>query len=376
MEREILEHITVTKNEHSMVTIAGELPWSELEKHRSVAVGAVSKNLKIDGFREGHIPEHILIQKVGDMAIISEMAERAIARAYPEIVKHHALDVVGYPSISITKIAKDNPLGFSMTVAVMPTITLPDYTKIAKDINKHKESKEVTDDDVEKQIADILRQKVAYERLQSKAQKNDTEHVHGPECAHEHDEASEHVTEEDAKTPTPELTDELVQTLGQKGQFTDVADFKAKIREHLSIEKIREVDSAHRAKITDAIIEHTTIELPKIMIDSEINQMFAQMEDDLTRAQLSMSDYLEHIKKTRDDLTKEWTPAAEKRAKLQLILNEIAKKEHIEPHKEILDSQVKHLMEQYKDADESRVRVYVSSILTNEETLKKLEEMA
>lgn len=370
MEREYLDTITVTKNEHSTITLAGEIPWSELEKHRNSAVQAVSKHIKIDGFREGHVPEQMLIQKVGEMAIITEMAERAIARVYPDIITHHALEVIGYPSVSITKIAKDNPLGFSITVAIMPTITLPDYHTIAKEINARKESKEVTEDDVEKQIGDILRQKMAYERLQSKAQKNTSDHVHGPNCSH--DEALP--TEEDADITIPELTDELVQSLGQKGQFTTVSDFKEKIREHLRIEKEREVDSAHRAKITDAIVDQSIIDLPSVMVDSEIKQMFAQMEDDLTRAQLKMEDYLNHIKKTRDDLSKEWTPAAEKRAKLQLILNEIAKKENITPTQTVVDTQVAHLMDQYKDADESRVRVYVTSVLTNEEVMKKLEE--
>lgn len=371
MQKEELQKITVEKKEGSAVVLTGELPFSELERHRNAAVSAVSKHVKIDGFRDGHVPENILIQKVGEMAILTEMAERAISRVYPEIVSHHALDVIGYPKISITKIAKDNPLGFTITVAVMPEITLPDYHAIAREVNKNKDSKEVTDEEIEKQIQEILRQKAAYERLQSKA-KTETEegHVHGENCNHENEPI------EDVKDlHLPELTDELVKTFGQPGQFEGVEDFKTKIREHLSIEKAREVDSAHRAKITDAIIEKTTLELPQVMIDAELNQMFAQMEDDLTRAQLNMDDYLEHIKKTREDLAKEWTPAAEKRAKLQLILNQIAVAEEIHADTALLDTEVDRLMEQYKDADEARVRTYISSVLTNEATMKKLEEI-
>jgi FKBP-type peptidyl-prolyl cis-trans isomerase (trigger factor) len=88
-----------------------------------------------------------------------------------------------------------------------------------------------------------------------------------------------------------------------------------------------------------------------------------------------MDDYLGHIKKTKDDLKAEWTPAAEKRAKLQLILNEIAKKENITPDQGQLDAQVDQLLEQYKDADAARVRIYVASVMTNEAVMKKLEEM-
>jgi len=63
------------------------------------------------------------------------------------------------PQISITKIAQDNPLGFTALVAVMPDITLGDYKAIATEENKDKASAEVTDEDIQTQIKDILRQK-------------------------------------------------------------------------------------------------------------------------------------------------------------------------------------------------------------------------
>ena len=376
MQNEELQKISVEKKEGSTVEIKGELPFEALEKHRKVAVEAISKEVEIDGFRKGHVPESILIQKIGEMPILNEMAERALSRVYPEIVAHHKLDVIGYPKISITKLAKDNPLGFTIEVAVVPEITLPDYTALAKKANAEKESKEVTDAEVDKQIEDILRQKAAYERLQSKAAKKGEaaeDHVHGEHCDHDHDE--EEVPLEDIKDlKIPELTDEFVKTLGQPGQFETVADFKSKIKEHLTIEKAHEVESAHRAKITDSIVAESQMELPQILIDSEINQMFGQMQEDLTRAQLKMDDYLGHIKKTKEELAQEWTPMAEKRAKLQLILNEIAKKENIQADPSVVDHEVSKLLEQYKDADESRVRTYIASVLTNEAVLKKLEE--
>lgn len=371
MHKEIVEKITIEKKPGSQVIITGEIPYEEMEKHRAKALAHVSKGIEIDGFRKGHVPESVLIQRVGEMPLLQEMAEHTLSHFYPEIVAHHELDVIGYPQISLTKLAKGNPLGFSITVAVVPEITLPDYEKLAKDINKDKESKDVTDAEVDKQIEDILRQKIAYERIQEKAKKN-AAHIHTEGDDHSHDHEHE---EEEKEIKLPELTDEYVQTLGKPGQFTDIADFKSKIREHLVIEKAREVDSRHRAKITDAIVEKSEMELPQVMITAEINQMFAQMEEDLKRAQLNVEDYLGHIKKTKEDLIKEWTPSAEKRAKLQLVLNEIAKKEKVTPDPSMVDDEVSRLLEQYKDADEKRVRVYINSVLTNEETLKKLESI-
>ncbi|MBX2866467.1 hypothetical protein KTR10_00685 [Candidatus Kaiserbacteria bacterium] len=363
MTKDELKNISVEKQEGSAVKITGEIPFEHLARHREAAVKHLAKDIEIDGFRKGNIPEKVLVERVGEGPILEEMANRALQDAYPKIIEEHNIDVIGYPQISLTKLAMDNPLGFTATVATVPEIKLPDYKKIAGEINKDKESADVTEEDIENQIKDILRQKTAYERLQKKA-----------EQAKEGEEAPTDEPEGEVKDEElPELTDEIVKTLGQPGQFENVEDFKAKIKEHLEIQKKQEVESAHRAKITDAIVEETEMELPKVLIDAEIAQMFGQMEQDLTRAGLKIDDYLGHMKKTREDLVKEWTPSAEKRAKLQLVLNEIAKQEDTKPDETELKNQTDALIAQYKDADETRVRTYVASVLTNEAVMKMLE---
>jgi trigger factor len=145
------------------------------------------------------------------------------------------------------------------------------------------------------------------------------------------------------------------------------------LREHISVEKTRDNAAKHRAAITDGIIDQTEVTLPQILIDSEISQMWAQMSEDIERNNLKMDDYLAHIKKTKEELIADWQPAAEKRATLQLVLNEIAKQEEITPEKEAVETQTKELLERFKDADKNRVTLYVASMLMNEEVMKMLE---
>ncbi len=368
---------TVEKKDNSMIKITGELPYAELLSERNAAIVALGKNIELDGFRKGNIPAPVLEKHLGEMTIMSEMAERAISHAYPHIVQENELEVIGHPQIEITKIAPDNPLGFVINVAVVPEFDLPDYNKIAAGINKNRPTDEISDEQVEEKVAEIQKQKRAYERMQELSQNpqeaekpaEGTTDLPTPES-----EAVKKKVEEDENAPLPELTDEYAKTLGQPGQFETVADFKAKLREHLEIETKQQNAAKHRAAITDGILEETKIALPQILIDSEINQMWAQMEDDIKRADLKMDDYLQHIKKTREELAEEWTPAAKKRAELQLLLNKIAKKEELVPDKDEVDKQTKELQERFKDADEQRVRVYVASVLSNEQVMKNLEE--
>lgn len=359
---------TVENEPKSQVKISGEIPYEELLKERSAAIKSLGQNVSLDGFRKGHVPEAVLVKQIGETTILAEMAERVISHMYPHILEAHEIDAIGYPKLSINKLEADKPLSFTAVVAIIPSITLGEYTKLAKAENVKKASVEVSDQEVDEKITEILKQKAAYERMQNKAQVAPATEGELP--------ATDTVSEaKEAGLIIPDLTDDIAKTLGQPGQFAGVDDLKTKLREHMEIEKKNDVTSAHRAKITDSIIEASTVELPQILIDSELGQMFAQMEEDLARSNLKMEDYLTHIKKTKDGLKEEWTPAAEKRAKLQLILNEIAKKEKISADAKLVEEQITEILTMYKDADQMRVRTYVTSVLTNEAVMKMLEEI-
>ena len=110
------------------------------------------------------------------------------------------------------------------------------------------------------------------------------------------------------------------------------------------------------------------------MIEGELGRTEAQFSADIERMGVKLDDYLKHAKKSAEDLRKEWRPMAEKKAKLQLILNEIAKVESIKPSKEEVEAEIKHILEHYKDADRERAEVYAETILTNEKVFQFLED--
>ncbi len=359
---------TVERKPGSQAVISVEVSAEALASHRSLALKSIGENAVIDGFRKGHVPERILVEKAGEMAILTEAAEITVSHLYPQIIEKEKLDPIGSPEVAITKLAPGNALHFTLTVSLLPEVILPDYKKIAKGENAKKDSVEVTEKDVEEAVERILRQKMAYERIQAKAQMRKDADEGGltlptPDTVEE-------PKEDHSKLPTPELTDEVAKTLGN---FATVEEFKTEIKKHLGSEKEKEAKAKHRAAVTDAIVEAVTIDMPTILVESELAQMFGEMESDITRAGLKMDDYLEHIKKTRDDLKKEWTPVAEKRAKLQLSLNEIAKKEDVVADADAVEREVRAITEQYKDADTTRIRIYVESTLRNEATLAMLE---
>jgi len=354
----------------SQVEIEGELSYEELKSERTQALTSLGKNIKLDGFRQGHVPAPVLEKHLGEMVILEEMARLAIAHAYPMIVEELELKVIGQPEIKITKLAPNNPLGLSIIVSAVPEIKLPDYKSISKEINKKKPDDKVSDEELGDKIKEIQKQKHDYDRLQ-----NSTEKTDGSSPKSKDGESVESKKENGNNDELPELTDEYVKTLGQPGQFNSVEDFKAKLREHLEIEKKRDNASSHRAKIIESVLEKTDLEIPQILTDYELNQMLAQLESDLERGDVKMEDYLTHIKKTKDDLKKEWLPSAEKRAKSQLILNEIAKVERITPDQDELKKQTSEILKLHTDATREAVESYVANIMINDLVMKFLEEL-
>jgi FKBP-type peptidyl-prolyl cis-trans isomerase (trigger factor) len=296
------------------------------------------------------------------------MAELAISKAYPEILISEKVDAIGRPEVHITKLAMGNPLEFTITTAVVPTFELPDYKAIADtDIKKLPDGMEkVTDAELDKAILSIRKTHASHAgnpRAVRAEQSSHEGHDHEKMTAEEHEKA--------IMDNLPELTDDFVKTLGD---FADIPDFKNKLSTMLVEDKKNQLKEKRRITIADAIGEKTKVELPDIMIESELNRNEAQFKADIERMGLKMEDYLNHAKKTIEDLRVEWHPHAEKKAKLQLILNAIAEREKLHPTKEEIGNEVNHILEHYKDADRERAEAYAETVLTNEKVFLWLEK--
>ncbi len=337
--------ITVQHKSDATVEIQGTLPWETFRTYEAQAFERLSKHLEIDGFRKGNVPEAIAKKHLGDELILADMAELAIGALYPTILEDEHIDAIGHPRLTITKLARDNELGFTLTTAILPKITLPAYKKIAKTIPKET-APTVTDEEVAKVIED-LRQIRAYG------------HVH------------DHTDEDHGHTePLPEVDDAFAKSFGN---FATVDELKTKIRENILKEKDAAQNDKRRIAIMDAIIKETSFSVPEIIIDSEKEKMLSQMEQEVTRTGMTFSDYLTHIKKDRETLKTEFAPEAERRARFQMVINAIAKDAGIAPTEEELEKETEQLLAMYPGADKARTKAYADMVLTNNKVLTMLE---
>ena len=340
----------INKLPESTVEIEGQIEWPDFEQHRSAALKNLGKELELPGFRKGYIPENILIKNIPDIRILEEMAELAMPKVYLRILEEHKIDAIGRPEIAITKLARDNPLGFKIKTAVLPEIKLPDYKSIAQAENKNKpDTLAVDDEEVEKAILQLQKMRANPKEVRPQE--------FGPEV-------------EPQDIELPELNDEFVKSFGD---FKNVADFKAKIKENMRMEKEFKDKEKQRLKIIDAVLNKAKIELPRILIESELDKMIFRLKNDVENSGLKYEDYLKHLNKKEEELRKEFEKDAEKRAKLDLILRGIGIKEDIKANKEDVDREVARILEIYKDAKPVRARAYAENLLQNEKIWQFLE---
>ncbi len=349
----------VKKLKDSQIEISVVLPKKELEKYREEVEKEAIKNVKLDGFREGHVPREKAMKEISSMRILEEMAQRAISDLYVNILEETKVKAIGHPEIMITKIAEDNDLEFKLITSVAPEIKLGDYKKIAKNEMQKEESMDVSDDEIEEAITNIRKMR---------AQQNMQETLKEGEVAKSWND----IKEEDL----PKLDDDFVKLVGN---FKNVEDFREKITKNLKEEKKAKNIEKKRIAIVDGILDDkkTEFEVPKMMIDYELDKMMHEFEGNIAMTGMSFDDYLKSINKTRDDYKKEWYEQGLKRAKMQLLLGHIASEEKIDVPSEDIEKEVSSILEQYKDQkniDENNVRAYVSQVLTHQKVFEFLEK--
>lgn len=302
------------------------------------ALNEFVKEAEIEGFRKGKAPVATVKEKVGEFRIFEEATQRAIQEIIPTILLEEKLDAITMPHVHLTKIALNSPVEFRMHFYVMPEVELADYKKIAGGIKK--EVAELKPEEVDGYIEQILG---------ARATKNEA-----------------------GEETKPELTDEFVKTLGD---FKDIADFKAKLSENMKAEKGVQASQKRRLEIMEEIIKQSKIKLPEVLVEEEQHKMFEEFKGRVESMKMNFDEYLGTIKKTEEDLKTEWKEDAVKRAKMNVILPQIAQKESIKPDEKAIDSEIENLKKHYADLDENRARVYVAGVLTNEEVFKFLETL-
>ncbi|MBI4225110.1 MAG: trigger factor [Candidatus Sungbacteria bacterium] len=384
------------------------------------------------------VGEHAIYERAAEEAVRHTWAEviRDVLDAEP--FKTHPF--IGRPDITVTKLAPDNEFIYKVTASYVPEVKLPDdYATIAKRVRKDKKEVSVEDEEVQKTL-DWIRESrsdlIAVERTAAlgDAVEIDFEMRHGG-VKIESGEAKNHsfilgkakfipgfedalvgMATGEEKTFTlvvpsdppaggvghlkefagkaldtkvsmrsvkerkmPDLDEEFVKTLGA---FDSVDALKKNIHEGIAEEKKEKEKQRIRIMIVDEIAKGSEMDVPDILIASEIEKMLMEIKSGVEQMGMQFEDYLQHIKKTIEELKSGWQDEAMRRVRTALALREIGYREKIEPAPEEVEEAVQKYLRQFPAPEEAEKTInpddladHARGVLRNEKVFEFLEHV-
>src|SRR6266480_4561123 len=128
---------TVEETAKHTVRLEVEVPPEEFAKDLDRTYRKVAGEIKIPGFRKGHVPKQIIDARVGRDVVFHEFVEQFLPAYYVRALRDHDLAPIADPEFDVAEhdIQADRPFKFTATVEVRPRLTLSaeEYTGIKLD---------------------------------------------------------------------------------------------------------------------------------------------------------------------------------------------------------------------------------------------------
>lgn len=428
-------HITTKKLPQSKVEITVVLPWEEWKKEEAHAVEHMSANVHLPGFRKGKVPQAVLEGKYGRQSILVETAEHAVEHTYPKALVEAKAEALGRPEIRLDVVKEHEPLTFVITTAVLPEVTLKDWKKEVKQVNKIHAGKEsvVTDAEVEAEVKRLAEMRATLVTVNREARPGDSVEIDftvsqngvpieggmgkkhplvlgsksfipgfedalvGMKAGEEKTISLEFPQEYHARQlagkpaqfavklllvqerTLPVVDDAFVKGLGR---FESVEALKKSIHDGILEERKQELSTAHRTTLLDALFLQAELEYPEVLVAQEQDHMLRQFRSQVETMGFAWEQYLRQMKKTEVALRAEWEAQAKKRIAAELILQKLARELELAVDSTEIEAEMNKTLQYYrsvknteKELDLERLYTAVQDRLLNEKVLSWLEKM-
>ncbi len=158
--------VDVEKLDSTQVRLKIEVPAEEVDEKLQEAYHVLRSYVTLPGFRKGRVPLAIIKSRFPDH-INSEVINQLVFPAFEDALIDEELVPLERPTfdppLEQMKVSENQPLVFSATVNVKPTIILPSY----EDIETDKTAVNVPREDVEEHIRRLQLQSATYEPIEA-----------------------------------------------------------------------------------------------------------------------------------------------------------------------------------------------------------------
>lgn len=384
----------------SKVKLKIEIQPEELVKYYRESYQKIADGVDVAGFRPGKAPFKIVVAKVGYNRLLNEGINTAVTESYGQALSEEKISPISQPSLSLSKTPqfsldqneiKDN-LTYQAEFYIMPKVELLDISKVKVKLPKKGTAKQ---DDVEKIINHLLKQKATFLEINRPIKKGDRVEINF--------EGSVKGVKKDKicsknfplllgeSNLVPGFEDNIIGlSKGDKKEFKlafpkdyfdkeiagEKVDFKievidakevilppfndefAKNFNQPSAKKLRqavkdsleaEIAQAFSNKVDMIVIDHVLpklrVNVPEVLISNEIDRMVEDLKKRVESQNLTFEKYLGSLKKSESDLRKDMSHQAEKNIRIGFLLGKVIKEKKWDPsNKETTKKAIEYLV--------------------------------
>lgn len=375
--------VTVESGEGLERHMTVELPADKIEAAVTQRLKQIGRTAKVDGFRPGKVPMNMLRRRYGGQ-VLQEIYGEMIESSYQDAVRQEKLNPAGMPKIEIKEASSEGLFSYTATLEVMPEVEL---SQLQGSINRP--VAEVSDEDVMGMVEKLRKQRVSWNSVERAATEGDqvkinfvgsmdgevfeggsandvplvlgsksmiegfesgllgvvkeekrTLELNFPENYHVADLAGKPVTfevevNEVNEESLPEVDDEFAKQFGAE---EGVDKLKADIRENMQRELEQRVKARIKSQAMDVILNSNEIQIPKALLDEEIDALRNQTRERLPQGSGS-------IELPRDMFEDQ----AKRRISLGLLIGELIKQNNIELDSDRVRKTIEEFAASYED---------------------------
>ncbi|TFE30673.1 trigger factor [Cohnella luojiensis] len=363
----------------------------------------VVQKVNVPGFRKGKVPRGIFEARFGIESLYQDAIDILLPDAYTKAIDEAGIDPIDRPEVDVEQFGKGQPFKFKAKVTVKPEVKLGDY----KGLVVPAADAEVSDDEVNAELERLQQRHAELVTLdEGPAQMGDhtsidfegfldgvpfdggkgenyslelgsgsfipgfEEQVAGLNIAEEKDinvtfpenYQAENLAgkavvfkvklNELKRKNLPALDDEFAKDVSE---FDTLEEYKADLANKLKERKAKDAEVARETAIVDKATEAAELEVPQVMVDSEITHMLKDFENRLSQQGMNLELYYQFSGQDEAALKAQMQADAEKRVRNNLVLEEIAKAENLEVSDADIEVELENLSKLYnRPAEELR----------------------
>lgn len=421
---------TLGEKKDNKITVSFVLSKKEWEEEVEKAYQKHKGEYKKEGFRQGKVPRRVLEQTYGEFMFYEDAFNDSFPEYYTQMLKKEKqLFPVDYPEISLEQM-DTNGVKFSATITLLPEVTLGDY----KNIKVEKKAVKVTEAEVKHELGHLAEKQVKYVEIENReaklgdlvnidysgsvdgvkfdggtAQDQELElgsntfiagfedQVVGMKIGESRDinvTFPEHYHSKDLENKPavfnvkllgirekvlPEINDEFASNISE---FETLADLKKDIKAKILAQKEKEAALDLENALVGAIVKNATVDVPKAMVDSQIDREVQDMAQRLAYQGLRLEDYLAYMGTTMEQFRASREKQAKEQVKTSLVMEEIIKVEGIK----VLQKDIKEKVKQIAEATNRNVtdveremqegqEEFLKNTILSEKVIKHLKEL-